>query len=49
MSNPPKYYDTIVPSPFWQQTTEQLIKFEILTSALGFLILKFSANNGYTK
>jgi len=48
MSNP--YVAVIVvPLPFWQQTTEWLIKFEILILALGFLIFKFSIGNGYTK
>jgi len=40
---------TIVPLPFWQQIVEYLIKFEILTLALGFLILKISTSNGYSK
>lgn len=39
----------IVPIPFWQQTIENVIKFEILTSSLGFLILNFFASNGYSK
>jgi hypothetical protein len=39
----------VVPLPFWQQIAKHLIKFEILTSTLGFLILKFSTSNGYSK
>jgi hypothetical protein len=40
---------TIVPLPFWQQIVEYLTKLEILTLALGFLILKFLISNGYSK
>jgi len=39
----------VVCLPFRQQTVEYLIKFEILTSALGFLILKFLIGNGYSR
>ncbi len=38
-----------IPIPFWQQITKYLFKFEILTSTPGFLILKISTSNGYTK
>jgi hypothetical protein len=41
--------NAIVPLSFWQQIVEYLIKFEILTLALGFLILKFLTSNGYSK
>jgi len=41
--------NTVVPSPFWQQTAKYLIKFEILTSTLGFLMLKFLIGAGYNK
>jgi hypothetical protein len=41
--------DTIVFLPFRQQTAKLLIKFEILTFATGFFILKFKASNGYIK
>jgi hypothetical protein len=40
---------TIVHLPFRQQIAKQLIKFEVLTSTLGFLILKILASNGYMK
>jgi hypothetical protein len=33
----------------WQQTTTQLIKYQILTSSVGFLIPKFLVGNVYTK
>jgi hypothetical protein len=42
-------YDIVVPLPFWQQTVEYLFKFEILTLALGFLILIFLTCNDYIK
>jgi len=32
---------------FQQQTAKYIIKFEILISTVGFLILKFSTSNGY--
>jgi hypothetical protein len=40
---------TIIPLPFRQQIAEILFKFEILTSAPSFLILKFSIGNDYRK
>jgi hypothetical protein len=39
----------VEPLPFQQQTAKYLIKFKFLTSALGFLILKFSPSNVYIK
>jgi hypothetical protein len=39
----------VVPLPFQQQTIEYWIKFEILTSAHGFEILKILVGNGYKK
>jgi hypothetical protein len=41
-----KYYHIL---SFQQQIAKYLIKFEILTSTLGFLILKFSSSTEYTK
>jgi hypothetical protein len=41
--------DIVIPLPFRQQTIEHLLKFEISTLALCFLILKFLVGNGYTK
>jgi hypothetical protein len=40
---------TIIPLPFQQQTVEYLIKFEIVSLAIGFLIQNFSIGNGYSK
>jgi hypothetical protein len=39
----------VVPLPFRQQTTQYLVKFEILTLALGFENFKFWAGNSYKK
>jgi hypothetical protein len=39
----------VEPLPFQQQTAKYLIKLEILTLALGFLILKFFTSNWYIK
>ncbi len=43
------YTCTVLVDWFQQQTAELLIKFKILTSALGFFILKFSGSNDYKK
>jgi hypothetical protein len=40
---------TIIPLPFWQQIAKRLFKFEILTLAPSFLILKISIGNDYRK
>jgi hypothetical protein len=42
-------YDIVVPLPFRQQIVEYLFKFEILTSAPSFLIIKFLTCNDYIK
>jgi hypothetical protein len=39
----------VIPLPFQQQIAKYLIKFEILTSALGFLFLKFLIDHNYNK
>jgi hypothetical protein len=41
--------NAIVPEWIPQQTVEKLIKFQILISAVDFLILKFLRYNIYTK
>jgi hypothetical protein len=41
--------NAIVPEWIWQQIVEKLIKFQILMSAVGFLILKFLTYNIYPK
>jgi len=41
--------DIVIPLSFWQQIVEHLFKFEISTSAPGFLILNLLASNGYKK